>query len=134
MIVFGQSVARWVSEGLGYEREYNNCTAIGRQSDKMLGAAVFHNWEPDYGTIELSIYSEDRRWLTRGLLRVFADYVFNTCGCQMVIMRTEANHPALSIIRRLGGDFHVIPRLRGRTRDGVIATITKEQWEKFNGW
>ncbi|MDX5370191.1 MAG: hypothetical protein LPL29_12535, partial [Alphaproteobacteria bacterium] len=30
--------------------------------------------------------------------------------------------------KALGADEYVIPRLRGRDRDGYITTITKEQW------
>jgi RimJ/RimL family protein N-acetyltransferase len=63
------------------------------------------------------------------------DYPFYTVGCQMVIKTTMAdNEIVLRIMAAVGFSLHHIKRLGGRDRDGVVGTLTVEDWEasKYN--
>lgn len=133
-LLYGQDqiVSRFVARQIPHmQRGFGPNTAIGVLDDEnnLIAGAVFHNWEPESGVIEISGASITKRWLTRDVLRAVFSYTFDQLECQMVVAR----HPVSSeSIRRqwkmLGASEYIIPRLGGRDRDIAIATLTEETW------
>ncbi len=130
-------VAQWVASQPPFnpERGFGNCTAIGWVEDGVLIAGtVYHGYEPDAGIIELSSASQSPRWLTRRVLDVMFRYPFDDIGVQMVILRTSARNQNDSgrginrLTKAFGFQQVVIPRLYGRHEDGIVSTLTEEQW------
>jgi RimJ/RimL family protein N-acetyltransferase len=124
-------VAAFVAKLLD-EKSFANCTAVGflDKDGKLEAGAVYNNWQPDQGIIEITAASIHRKWGTLGRLRVIYSYPFDFLGCQMVVARTsEHNAGPLRIWKALGADFYRIPRLRGRDEAGIITTLTVEQWQ-----
>jgi hypothetical protein len=119
------------------ERGFGKCRAIGIADETgLLGGLVYRNWCPEVGTIEISGAAlPGTNWLSRRTIQVMYDYPFYQCDCQMVIKTTMAdNYIVLRIMDAVGFDLHYIKRLGGRDRDGVVGTLTQEQWEdsKYN--
>lgn len=110
-------------------------TAIGvDHQGRLVGGFIFSHWSPEAGTIEISYAGTDRRWLTRPVLYAAFSYVFDGIGCQMALARTPARlGHAVRIARAYGFRQVTIPRLFGRTEDGVISTLTAEDW-RSNGF
>ena len=118
-------------------RGFGRCKAIGvlDNDGRLIGGMVYHNYDPEAEIIEMSGAATDPRWLTRATLGVVYQYPFQVCDCQMVVMRVPADNERL--LRQLavfGYAFIRMPRLFGRDRDGVICTLTVEDWmaNKFN--
>jgi RimJ/RimL family protein N-acetyltransferase len=136
--VFGQDqiVADFVASRIPEcrERGFGKCKAIGIINDKgqLLGGLVYRNWHPELGTIEISGAAvPGTNWFSRRTIQIMHDYPFYQCDCQMVIMTTMAdNRIVLRILAAIGYAFHYIARLGGRDHDGVVATLTMEQWEE----
>ena len=130
-------VARFVASLIPFEPglDFGDCTALGVDNDGMLvGGFVFNNWSREAGVIELSFAGIDRRWLSRPILYVVFSYAFDQLGCQMVCSRTPARLKRAARIARAYGFRQVtIPRLFGRTEDGIISTLTAEDW-RANGF
>jgi RimJ/RimL family protein N-acetyltransferase len=120
------------------ERGFGKCAAMGvvNASGELIGGVVWRNWCPEVGTIEISGAAlPGTNWLSRRTLQLVYDYPFYQCGCHMVIQTTMAdNEPALIVKAKIGFTFYKIRHLGGPDRDGVLATLTKDQWEnsKFN--
>ena len=119
------------------ERGFGKCRAIGVVDETgLLGGLVYRNWCPEVGTIEISGAAlPGTNWLSRRTIQIMYDYPFYTVGCQMVIKTTMAdNEIVLRIMAAIGFTLHYIERLGGRDRDGVVGTLTQEQWEasKYN--
>ena len=115
------------------ERGFGNCTAIGVADETgLLGGLVYRNWCPEVGTIEISGGAlPGTNWLSRRTIQIMYDYPFYQVGCQMVIKTTMAdNEIVLRIMAAIGFDLHYIKRLGGRDRDGVVGTLTVEDWEQ----
>ena len=125
----------WPGEGQSFE---DTARAMGVwDGNKVIAVAVFHDWSPKAGVIEISAAAIDRRWLTRPILRAMFGYIFETCGCQMAVMRTTAHERGAHMKRIFTayGFEHVrIPRLYGRHEDGLVFTLTDDAWRanKFN--
>lgn len=103
---------------------------------KIVAGVVFHNWCPEHGVIEMSAAAETKRWVTRPVIRAALGYAFDEVGCQMVVSQMDLNNEApRALWRGLGATEYVIPRLRGKNADGVLATFTDDAWRqsKFRG-
>lgn len=136
--VYGQDevVASFVAERIPEcrGRGFGKCKAIGivnAESGHLLGGLVYRNWHPEFGTIEISGAAvPGTNWFSRRTIQIMHDYPFDQCNCQMVIMTTMAdNLLVLRILAAIGYAFHPIARLGGRDHDGVVATLTLEQWQ-----
>jgi len=114
-------------------RGFGKCAAIGIVSPtgELLGGLVYRNWCPEVGTIEISGAAvPGTNWLSRRTVNIMYDYPFYQVGCQMVIKTTMAdNDIVLRIMAAVGFALHPIKRLGGRDKDGVVGTLTVEQWE-----
>jgi RimJ/RimL family protein N-acetyltransferase len=136
--VYGQdeAVARLVASLIpAAAHGFSAFTAMGVDHGGVLvGGFVFANWSPEAGTIEISYAGIDRRWLTRPVLYAAFSYVFDGIGCQMAIAQTPARlQHAVRIARAYGFKQVTIPRLYGRDQDGIISTLTAEEW-RSNGF
>ena len=137
-LVVGQDqiVAQFVSRLIPFEEgDFGPCVALGvDQNGELIGGFVFNNWSPGAGVVEVSIAGVDHRWLNRSVLFAAFTYPFDQLGCQMVCSRTPARlKPAIRIARAYGFRQITIPRLFGRNEDGVISTLTVEDW-RANGF
>lgn len=71
---------------------------------EIVGVVAFHDFQPEYRTIQVSAVSEDARWtLARSCWAEAWDYAFKTCGCDKVWTLTpHDNIRALRFVRALG--------------------------------
>jgi hypothetical protein len=138
-LVYGcdDRVARFVAARIPHcaERGFGECIAIGvMRDDGLVGGFVFHDWSPEAGVIELSFAGTDKRWLTRPVLYGMFSYVFDDIGCQMACSRTPASLThAVRIAAAYGFKQVIVPRLFGCDEDGIISTLTVEDW-RANGF
>ena len=115
-----------------------HCKAIGILEDdgRLIAGMVYHNYEPEAQIIEMSGAAlPKKQWLTRGTLARMYQYPFLQIGCQMTVMRVPADDEQLLwILARYNYSFVRIPRLFGRDRDGVVCSLTAEDWaaNRFN--
>jgi len=118
-------------------RSFGAAAAIGviDENGRLIAGLVYNNYDPVSATIEISGASIDRRWLTRGTIARMYQYPFVQCGCQMIYQRTPAdNEHLLRMLAVYDYTFLKVPRMFGRDRDGVLCTLTIEDWQanRFN--
>lgn len=95
----------------------------------LIAGTLYHNWQPEEGVIELSSFSNSRRWLTKSVVRCMFTGPFKVLGCQMVVLRvSELNENMIGIARKFGFEETYIPRLRGRNEGEMIFRYTDDQW------
>lgn len=113
------------------ERGFENYRATGvlDEEGRLVGGMVFHNWNPEAGTMEISAAAVTPRWLSRLVLQEMFGYPFDVCRCQMVVMQTSERNTRLHRqLQALGLRPHPIPRLYGREEGGIVFTMTEEAW------
>jgi RimJ/RimL family protein N-acetyltransferase len=123
-------VAEHVAKLLGHTRPFVNCTAIGVvENERLVGGCVYHEWDPEHGTIQMSAASTSPRWLNRSILKTMFGYPFSGVGCQLVILRVaESNDRMRRIAKAVGCKEYLIPRLRGRDEAEAVLTLTDDDW------
>ena len=119
------------------ERGFEAYKAIGviDASGHLVGGMVWHNWWPEAGTIEFSGAALTPKWLTRRILNDLFAYAFDKANAQMIVTRNSGTNTRLHRqLQAYGFDRFDIPRLFGRADDGVIWTLTEEQFRmsRFN--
>lgn len=132
-VVFGcdQEVARWVANELGQTGFAGYVmAAIGVfDGNQIIGGTVLHNYYVKEGVIEMTSACVDSRWLTRRMIRAIFTYAFDLLECQLVVLRVSADNSRMSnIANRFGFSSYPIPRLRGKSEDEIIFTLTDDQW------
>ena len=115
----------------GEPNDFGPCGSMGVLSgDRLLGAVVFHGWQPEYGTIELSAAADSPLWLSRATIREIMDICFKQHGCQQILSRIEAgNDRALKIYDFLGFTRIRLPNMRGRGVDEILMLLTDTEWQ-----
>lgn len=99
-----------------------------------LGAAIYQNYAPEHGLIEMSAAAVSPRWLSRGILREMFSYPFDQLGCQAVVLRCDTDNGRLArIFAAYGFKRYDIPRLRGRDRGEAIYVLADDVW-RANGY
>lgn len=125
-------LARWAAAHIwgGGNQQFGECRTMGVVlGGDLIAVMVFHNWNPESGVIEISGAGTSKRWLTRTTLRRMFAYPFDDVGCQMVVMRvSERNEPLARMLKVYGFKSHRIPRLRGRSEDEIVFTLTDDDW------
>lgn len=122
-------VARQIA---GADRGFGNCVTMGViDGEVLIAGMVFHNYCPEYQTIELSGAATSKRWLTRAIYNEMFSYAFDKAGCQMLIARHSEHNKALRRMwNAVGASEYLIPRLRGRNEAEAVATYTAEAWRE----
>ena len=127
------TVTRFVARMIPHTSMGANTSAIGvLDNDNELIAGLVYNYAlPSTGVMEISIAAlPGHLWMTRETIRIMYEYPFLQCGCQMLITFVRASDRRT--LRQLAAMNYALirfPRLYGRDEDGVIARLTKEDWE-----
>lgn len=134
-LLYGHSeeVARWVAQRIpDCDRGFGECQAFGIINDAgFLGGVVFHNWNPECGTIEVSAAAKSPKWARPHIITELFSYAFGACGCRIVIARqSERNTRARKLWRAFGAKEYVIPDLRADGEAETIFTLKNEDWQK----
>lgn len=97
---------------------------------RLLGALVYHEWQPNAGTIQASWATVDPRWaLAREAWHEMFMYAFEACGCHKIWGATpRSNERSLRFLRGLGLHFEaILEKHFGPDEDAVISSIFR--WE-----
>ena len=127
-----EEIARFIGQlappaGGGFGR--HKTIGVIDMEGRLIAGLVYFNYDPNAGVIEMGAAAITPRWFNRLTYRRMFEYPFITCGCQMVFTRVRAaDERLLSQFARMNFNLTLIPRMYGRDEDGVICTITDDQW------
>lgn len=101
--------------------------AVANAQGNMVAGWVWHNWNPECKTLEFSGASITAKWMTRAILQELFAYAF--ANAQMVVTRNGADNKRLHRqLAAFGFRRYDIERLFGRDSDGVVWTLTDDDW------
>jgi RimJ/RimL family protein N-acetyltransferase len=128
---FDEPVADFVARHIpGCERGFSNPRAIGVVEDgNLIAGAVYHEWHPEAGVIQMSAAATSPRWLAPKVLHAIFAYPFELIGVQMVVLQVKDSNARMKrIAERFGFTSHRIPRLAGRDEAAILYTLTDDDW------
>ena len=99
---------------------------------RLIGGLVYHNYRPGCD-IWWTIYTADRRWCNRRILRLIFALAFAALGCRRInLLVSRGNIRCLNFVEKLG--FKREGLLRAYRPDGgdcFILGMLKSEWRKF---
>ena len=130
-----RSVAGFLNDrvGMGLAGWESGTILAVADGSQIVGAAPFHNYDANHGTIEISAASDCKRWLTRAVLWEMFAFPFLQIGCQAVVARMDADRPLTRIFTAYGFKRYDIPRLRGRNTVEAVMVLSDDDW-RANGF
>jgi len=125
--------SRWVADRIpGCARGWDKCVTL-EIGDPVYAAIVYHDWNPENGTICMSAASESKRWLTREVLHTMHAYVFDFA--RLAVLQTSENHTTMRrIAKAYGYRETLIPDFRADGEAEAVLTLHKRDWlaSRFN--
>ena len=142
-------IAVWASAGPLYSaldeflttRIWGKATALPKgtvmavaRGDTIIAAALFNNYQPEAGTVEITAASDSPLWLSRPMLWEMFSYAFGQLKCQSVILRADPENKRLErVATAYGFTRHELPHLRGKDKAEAIYILTDDAW-RGNGF
>lgn len=114
------------------ERGFSVCSTLGFYiNTKLVAVMVFHNFMPQWGTIEITGAATSPLWARRAVFRFIAEYCFDINKCQAIVLNMADNNVRVQkLAKSLGFELTRVPRLRGQDAAAVIGVLTKEAWSE----
>lgn len=128
-LLFGQDqiVATWVARHIPHmQSEFGPSSAIGvtDESGEPMAGVVFHDYQPAYGTIQLSAAAISPRWATKRIVARMLHYPFGELKVHKVWTATQhQNERALKFNEGVG--FKREGVLRDHFGTGIHAVICR---------
>lgn len=126
--VIAQFIAQIAPPSGGSFGRFKTIGIIDEQG-KLLAGLVYFNYDPNSEVMEFGVAATSPRWFNRITYRRIFEYPFMECGCQMIFGRVRAdNDHMLGQLAKLNFNLTLVPRMYGRGEDGVLCTLTDDQW------
>ena len=136
-LVFGMDpiVSNWVAARVPHVglRGFGPCVAIGivDSNEQPIGGVVYNNYQPQYGSIDISCASITPRWLTKRMIRGIFAYPFD----QLKVGRVTAVTPRKAtsprrFLEQFGFKLEGLVRRGFGTDDAVVYGLLVEEWQK----
>jgi RimJ/RimL family protein N-acetyltransferase len=128
-LIFGcdREVASWVAERIPHvSGSFEPCSAIGVAGNgKLLAGIVYHEYQPDHGTIQLSMAAENPMWARKETIAALLSYPFRQIGVFKIWTATpHDNEAALKVNQHIGFKREaILAHHFGRKRHGVICRM-----------
>jgi RimJ/RimL family protein N-acetyltransferase len=131
-------LAGWVAERIPHVGAvgFGPCAAIGVATERrMLAGIVFHEWQEQARTIQLSFAAASPIWARPAIIRALLAYPFLQVGAFKVWTATPAeNEPALAVNRRLGFKREaILAHHFGKGRHAVIMRMLRPRFDRLYG-
>ena len=136
MLIYDQSeyVAAWVADQIPHADDFEPCYAIGVVvGESLVAGVVFNNYQPKYGTIELSMAAVSPRWAKRETIKELLEYPFSHLGCYKVYTVTPIdNEKALKVNAHIGFKKEaVLASHFGEKRHAVIMRMLLPDYDRL---
>lgn len=101
------SIVKWVGKRIPFigDQGFGGCTAIGVEdkNGNALCGVVYHDWQPQFKTIAITIAAESPRWAHREIIRQLFAYPFVELGVEKLWTATpSSNARALRLCKGVG--------------------------------
>ncbi|HCU58442.1 MAG TPA: hypothetical protein DIC64_00485 [Alphaproteobacteria bacterium] len=123
-------VRDWVGLGLNEPKDWvgQNITLGVKMGKQLIAGIVFHDIRPRTD-VWLTIFSTDKKWCNKRVLRAIFDIAFNFLECRRASVRVDAfNKKSRKLVEGLGFIKEgVLRRFEDNGNDGIIYSMLKNE-------
>lgn len=137
-LVFGcdKEVAAWVADRIPHVKDFGPSTAIAvADGDRVLAGVVYHEYQPAYETIQLSMAAASPMWARQGIIAGLLAYPFDQLKVHKVWTATpHTNEAALKVNAHIGFTREgVLGHHFGRKKHAVVMRMLEPAYRKRYG-
>jgi len=95
---------KWVCDGLNEDVNWvgANLTLSIKLKGELIGGLIYNDLRPNVD-VWWTIYTTDKRWASRHILRYCFDVAFNLMNCRRIsLFVSKDNHKSLNLVEKLG--------------------------------
>lgn len=136
LIGFDKQVADWVVERIPHVDDFGPCVGIGVVNGaKMLAGVVYHDYQPDNRTIQLSMAADSPMWARRKIIAGLLQYPFEQLKVFKVWTGTPAdNERALKVNKHIGFKQEaILAHHFGPKRHGIVCRMLEPDYFRIYG-
>lgn len=129
---YDAEVAAYVASRIPGLDAFGPCAALGvvATDGKLVGGVVFHDYQPQWGNIQVSFAGERADWLTPRLIRAIMSYAFNQVGVNRITCLTpKRNRRARQFLQKFGFFHEGTIRKGFGTDDCIVSGLLRAEWE-----
>lgn len=131
-------IADWVAERIPHvgSTGFGPSAALGianGDGNRLLAGVVFHDFQPDHGTVQMSFAAESPLWAHKDVIREFLHYPFNEMRVYKVWTATPADNTAALSVNRSAGFTReaILAHQFGRKRHAVICRMLQPDYHRI---
>jgi RimJ/RimL family protein N-acetyltransferase len=140
MLIYGQDefITKWVINQIPHVENFGPCITIGigsKNRNKLLAGLVYHDYQKNNGTIQLSMASISPMWARREHIAEMLRYPFEQLGIYKVFTTTpEDNVSALKVNAHIGFKREaILAHQFGKKRHAVIMRMLRPDYDRLFG-
>mgnify|MGYP005865288301 CR=1 FL=1 len=120
-----------VDEHIGVKQTADTRGIVAVREDKIVAICVFNYWS--YSSVQAHFWIGDKFVIRHGFLHEVANYVFNTCGKELMVGVVPAdNDKALKMDKHIG--FRETHRIKNGYKIGVDFVLLEATREDLSRW
>lgn len=136
MIVSDPRISEWVGLNIPHVGgdNFGPCTGLGVvESARLIAGVVYHDYQKDFGTIQLSMAAISPMWARRETIRGLLEYPFEQLGCHLVWTATPIdNAKAIKVNEHIGFRREATLADRfGPKRHAVICRMKRHEFRRL---
>ncbi|MBM3346848.1 MAG: hypothetical protein FJY55_10190 [Betaproteobacteria bacterium] len=114
----------------GFSSNTQGVAVVAEGDRSILAGAVYHDYYPDYGTIQISLAAATPRWASRRIIGQILSIAFERYGCHKIWASTlHSNSHALRFILGVGFEKEaLLTDFFGPGRHSIATSMTRDQW------
>lgn len=128
------NVAAWVAARIPHANRFEKYTALGviADNDAPVAGIVYHDYVPDYGTIQLSMAADSPKWAQREIIRQILAYPFIQLDVRKVWTATPLrNERAIKFNKGIGFKQEAVLAHHYGEDHAVICRMFRKQFEQL---
>jgi RimJ/RimL family protein N-acetyltransferase len=131
-------VAAYVAHRIPGVDDFGPCAGLGvvDSEGRLVAGVVFHDYQPQFGNIQVSFASDRADWLTPSLVRAIMRYPFTQLKVNRITTLTpKRNRRARQFLKKFGFRLEGVIRKGFGTDDCMVSGLMRTEWEshRFNG-
>ena len=137
MLIYGHDaeISKWVGDRIDHADNFDPCIAIGVVSTdgRLIAGIVYNGYQPDFGTIEVSIAAISPMWARRKTIAELLRYPFEQLGCYRVYNIVPAdNAAAIAVSAHIGFTREAILAAGfGKGRNAVLSRMLFPEYKRL---
>ncbi len=130
-----EQIANWVSLRIPHMSGalFGPCTAIGvaNEQNEIAAGIVFHDYQPRYRTIQVSVAARDPRWATAKIIKQILSYPFLQLGVNVVWSAiAHDNARAIKFNKGIGFTPEGVGRFRFGDKHAWVSSMTAKEYNR----